>query len=186
MKTALQRWLPVFKYTVYTLLTVNIWLFLVNRDQHEAVDALGWLLLLAAFEWESRGLDRAPTGRRETSILAVLQIAGYGLAAYGWLMFWRHGDWRNLANSTLWLLLCASLAYELAVPGALAGRSWRLHNAFRIALYVGIAAVAAWWGATGYWLDLYDAILWLLCFLVIEANIFRFESAARPEDGPAA
>ncbi len=186
MKTALQRWLPVFKYAVYTLLTVNIWLFLLNRDRHEAIDSFGWLLLLAAFEWESRTLDRARTRRGETVILAVLQIAGYGLAAYGWLMFWRHDDWHSLANSTLWLLLGASLAYDLSVPGALAGRNWRIHNALRIALYVGIAAIAAWWGVTGNWLDFYDAALWLLCFLVIEANIFRFESITQPDAASAA
>lgn len=45
-------------------------------------------------------------------------------------------------------------------------------------------AVALWWAYDGLWverdahalLEFYDAVLWILCFAVIELNVFAYET----------
>ena len=82
-----------------------------------------------------------------------------------------------MANAVVWLLVCAAIAYDMYAPGVYGGGEWRLRNAVKIALYATLVLIAVWWGIHADLLDFYDASLWILCFAVVELNIFHFEDA---------
>ena len=170
------RLFNIFKLVLYALLTVNIGLFLRHGTLNEALDSLGWVLLLGVFEWETRTLDQEYRGRWEKLMIWVLQLAGYGLAINATRVYFNTGEWVDFANATLWLLVCCTIVYDVFVPGEFGSLEWKIRNAFKIFLYVAILAIAVYWGITSDWLDFYDASLWILCFFMIELNIFKHET----------
>lgn len=180
------RHFRLFKYSVYALLTFNILLFLIHGTAHEALDSLGWVILLATFEYESTSLDEVYASQTEKWTLFAFQCLGYGLASYATLQYFLSGQWLDLLNAVTWLAVCAVLAYDVYSPGDYAGAEWKIRNAIKGALYTILVGVALWWGWEGLQeeasftglLDFYDASLWIACFAVIELNVFDYE---RPE-----
>lgn len=174
----------VFKYAVYALLACNVLLFQVFETSRAALDGFAWLILLAAFEYETTALHEDYVSAVEKYGLWTAQIAGYALAVVAAWLYLRAAEWPSLVNSLAWLMICAVLAYDVHVPGAYGGLEWIVRNALKLALYGTVGAVALWFGwqgflATGDWvglLDFYDAGLWILCFVLIETNILIHES----------
>ncbi len=115
----------------------------------------------------------------------AVQTIGYGITLKVTITYGVTHDWLDLANSMLWLLVCASIAYDIYAPGDYGGAEWRARNAVKMALYMALVAIAVTWGVEGAWLDFYDAALWILCFSVVELNIFEFEEAVAPEPSSA-
>ena len=177
----------MFKYSVYALLTFNILLFMIHGTAYEALDSLGWVLLLATFEYESTSLDEVYASQKEKWGIFAVQCVGYGLAIYATWQYFAAGDWVDLLNAVTWLLVCAVLAYDVYSPGEYGGTEWKIRNAIKIGLYSILAGVALWWGYEGIQdeaglvglLDFYDAALWIACFAVIELNVFDYE---RPDE----
>lgn len=177
----------MFKYSVYALLTFNILLFMIHGTAYEALDSLGWVLLLATFEYESTSLDEVYASPKEKWGIFAVQCVGYGLAVYATWQYFAAGDWVDLLNAVTWLLVCAVLAYDVYSPGEYRGTEWKVRNAIKISLYSVLVGVALWWGYEGMQdgaglvglLDFYDAALWIACFAVIELNVFDYE---RPEE----
>ncbi len=58
----------VFKWSVYGLLALNLGLFLLFETLVEALDSLGWLVLLGVLERESSTLGK-PRSAREKAVL---------------------------------------------------------------------------------------------------------------------
>lgn len=172
------RGFAVFKSCVYSLLIIDAALLYAFGNWREVVEQSGWLLILGAFEWESRGLGRAANGRKHR-IPLVLEICGYALASFSWAAYAQAAEWQNFANASLWLLIAAALAYDLHVSGDYGSIAWRLRNLGKTALYIGVAGIAFDWGLDGAWLDFWDATLWLTCFFVIELKVFDFENRSR-------
>ena len=172
-----------FKYSVYALLTFNILLFLIHGTAHEALDSLGWVILLGTFEYESTSLDEVYASAVEKWTLFAFQCIGYGLAIYATTQYFVEGEWVDLLNSVTWLAVCAVLAYDVYSPGDYHGWEWKLRNTVKGALYAILVGVAVWWGWEGLQedsslvglLDFYDAALWIACFAVIELNVFDYE-----------
>ncbi|MCA3573010.1 MAG: hypothetical protein IOC86_03775 [Aestuariivirga sp.] len=181
----------MFKYSVYALLTFNILLFMIHGTAYEALDSLGWVLLLATFEYESTSLDEVYASQKEKWGIFAVQCVGYCLALYATYQYFAAGDWVDLLNAVTWLLVCAVLAYDVYFPGDYGGAEWKVRNAIKIGLYSILVGVALWWGYEGMQdgaglvglLDFYDAALWIACFAVIELNVFDYE---RPEEPVAA
>lgn len=178
------RGFAAFKAIVYTLLIVDAALLYLYGNWREVVEQSGWLLILAAFEWESgrgllaRDVTRGSDGRKHR-FASILELAGYALAVFSWGAYGLAAEWQNFGNATLWLLIAAALAYDLHVPGRYGGGEWRLRNIGKSALYLGVAGIALSWGLDGAWLDFWDAMIWLTCFFVIELKIFDFEDRRR-------
>lgn len=180
-----------FKYSVYSLLTFNIVLFLIHGTAHEALDSFGWVILLGTFEYESTSLDEVYASPTEKWLLFAFQCLGYGLAIYATAQYYSEGDWVDLLNSVTWLAVCAFLAYDVYAPGDYQGLQWKVRNALKSALYAILVGVALWWGWEGMQnesslvglLDFYDAALWIACFAVIELNVFDYERPEAPEVG---
>ncbi len=169
------RLFRAFKYTLYALLTFNIYLFLRHETLTEALDSLGWVILLAAFEYESSALHEEYSSAWEKYGILGAQLIGYGIALHVTVDYALNGEWLDLANGVVWLLVCAAIAYDMYAPGEYGGWEWRVRNAIKIALYSALGLIAVWWGIQGAILDFYDAMLWILCFAVVELNIFHFE-----------
>ncbi|MCA3555405.1 hypothetical protein [Aestuariivirga sp.] len=180
----------LFKFTVYALLTFNILLFFIHGTLHEAIDSLGWVILLATFEYESTSLEEVYSSHFEKWALFAVQCLGYGLAMFATWRYIGEGEWVDVLNSVTWLLVCAVLAYDVYSPGDYDGFEWKVRNGIKTLLYTILVAVAVWWGYEGLQheaglvglLDFYDAALWIACFAVIELNVFDFE---RPEETTA-
>lgn len=183
----------IFKYSVYALLTFNILLFFIHGTLHEAVDSLGWVILLGTFEYESTSLDEVYASATEKWTLFAFQCIGYGLAIFATWRYFDEGEWVDLLNSVTWLAVCAVLAYDVYSPGDYGGAEWKVRNAIKAGLYAILVGVAVWWGYEGMQsesgltglLDFYDAALWIACFAVIELNVFDYEKPEEPVAGAA-
>lgn len=173
-----------FKWSVYALLLFNVYLYLVHNTVFEALDSVGWLLLLAIFEWESTSLEQAYSGAWERLAIWGVQLLAYALVLNAWWQYWSEGMWLDFANASLWLLVCATILYDMYVPGAFGSVEWRARNAVKVVLYASLCAIAVWWGIEGDVLNFYDAFLWIVCFFVVELNIFAHESGDAAEAAP--
>ena len=121
----------LFKYSVYALLTFNILLFLLHGTAHEALDSLGWVILLATFEYESTSLTRSMPRSWKSGGLFAFQCLGYGLAIYATSQYIMNHEWVDVLNAVTWLLVCAVLAYDVYVPGTMGARNGKSATASR-------------------------------------------------------
>jgi hypothetical protein len=174
----------VFKWSVYGLLALNLGLFLLFETLVEALDSLGWLVLLGVFEWESTTLGR-PRSAGETAALWGAQAVGYAIVVLAWAGYAREGMWLDFANASLWLGVVLALAFDVRFPPGDAAhlRAHRARQAARGVLYAGLFGLALWWTTAGELLNGFDAALWLLCFFAVEGNILRHGNAEAAPHG---
>jgi hypothetical protein len=163
------------KYAIFTLLAINMVLFMAGKPLNEGLDSFGWLLFLGVFEYESGSLDQKYAGPWEKYALLAVQVVGYAIAVKVTITYALTEDWLDFVNSSVWLIVCVSIGYDMYAPGEYGGAEWRVRNIIKIMLYVTLAAIAISWGVEGDWLAFYDASLWILCFAIVELNIFTFE-----------
>ena len=175
-----QRTFTAAKYTIFSALIIDLLIYAVTEPLNDALDSFGWLLLLGAFQYEASSLRQDYLGAWEKWLLGAVQTVGYGIAIKTTVTYGLNHEWLDLANATLWLLVCASLAYDIYMPGDFDGAEWRIRNGVKMTLYMGLVACAVTWGVEAEWLDCLDATLWLLCFGLIELNIFEFEEEETP------
>ncbi len=173
-----------FKWSVYGLLALNFGLFLLFETLIEALDSLGWLVLLGVLERETGTLGR-PRSARETAALWIAQGVGYAVVVLAWAGYAREGMWLDFANASLWLGVVLILAVDVRSPpdGAAHLRAHRARQAVRGVLYAGLIALALWWTTAGELLNGFDAALWLLCFFAVEGNILRHGNAEAAPHG---
>jgi hypothetical protein len=178
-----QRAAVVFKYTVYSLLILNVWLLLRAEAQdilpYKALDQLGWLLILGVFEWETRAPAR--TGGRPNLLgwPIGLELLGYGFALFALFNYSRDGLWVDVGNGLVWLAISAMIWLDILRPVAAAARAHRRRSRVKLLLYAATFLCAVLWGLAGAALDFYDAILWILCFFAIEMNLLRIDPPVR-------
>lgn len=175
--------LQLFRWTVFTLLGINVLLFFSAETFVEGLDSLAWLALLLLFELEARLVEQQPLhdgghpllrGARGIAYLAISWcVIGYTLPGY----VIAHG-WLDALNAWTWVAIVLLLELDLRqVPAGDRGR--RLRNAVKFPLYAALLGYALSWGLGGSWLDFYDALLWILCFFTIELQLFG-SAAPRP------
>ena len=171
-------WFRVFKWSVYGLLALNLGLFLLFETPVEALDSLGWLVLLGVLERETGTLGE-PRSARETAALWAAQGGAYIIVVLAWAGYAREGMWPDFANASLWLGVVLALAFDVRFPPGAAAhlRAHRARQAARGVLYAGLTALALWWTTAGEPLNGFDAALWLLCFFAVEGNILKYENA---------
>ena len=105
----------VFKWSVYGLLALNLGLFLFFGTLVEALDSLGWLVLLGVLERETSALGR-PRSARETAALWAAQGVAYAIVVLAWAGYAREGMWPDFANASLWLGVVLALAFDVRSP----------------------------------------------------------------------
>jgi hypothetical protein len=182
-----QRAALVFKYTVYTLLVVNVWVLVraAGADEfvpYKAVDQIGWLLILGVFEWETR--QSSDGGRRLLGWPIAVELIGYGCALFALANYWVAANWLDVGNSIVWLAISATIWLDILHPAAAETPAQRRRGGVKLLLYAATLVCAVLWGIAGAVLDFYDAALWILCFFAIEMNLLRFVGPVRQAAAP--
>lgn len=176
--TAAPAWFRAFKALVYAALLANVGVFMWDsRDllAPKAIDQIGWVLILAVFEWETRRLAPGGALTRISPPALLVELAGYGCALYALTHYLAIRDPVEVANASAWLAISALIWLDLFRPD---GARSLLRVSLRWGLYAITLACAVFWGVTGAWLDFWDAAIWIICFFVIEINIFGFDVAS--------
>lgn len=177
------RLFPWLKWTIYTLLSLNVYLFIVEQTLIEGIDSLAWIVLLLLLDWETSRIECQVLPRWERWLLHGLRLAASALIVWA---AWQYSTSDYIAaygrldqlNAWLWLAVVLALEYEVRWPGYRYHWEWLLRNAIKVILYGGLLIIATLWGLSdepGALFDFYDAMLWILCFFTIELNVFRFE-----------
>ncbi|MBU8976832.1 hypothetical protein JI752_011825 [Lysobacter sp. MMG2] len=178
-----RRGFVVFKWTIYALLALDVALYARYGRLTELIDTAAWLVLLLLFEWETGGW-RLPARwvpalhgvRLLASAAVVVAVAGYALERV----------WLDFFNEMTWLGVVALLELEVRLPPN-AMRLHRLRRMAAAALYLALVGFLLTWAVMGFgdddpraaWLDTWDALLWLVAFVVIELNVFGADTDRR-------
>jgi hypothetical protein len=91
--------------------------------------------------------------------------------------------WIDVINATTWLLIVMLLQADiiLQLRGLLNKQIMRVSGIFKAILYSTLFIMAIFWGVYGTFTDFWDAVLWLLGFLIIELNIFNWNQEVEEE-----
>lgn len=84
-----------------------------------------------------------------------------------------HGhEWLEVINFLFWLALIALLELEVRLPDKVA--NYRLSYWWAtVIVFIGLIGVVIAWAWQSAWLDVYDAIVWIIAFGLIEVDINR-------------
>jgi hypothetical protein len=165
----------ILKCAIYALLTINLYFFFIHASLHDVLDGLGWLILLGVFEFETGDPSDDYATRWQGWLVFLAHCVAYSFILFALVSYFLDRDWLSSANSTLWLLVVLSLAYDVYAPGLYGSREWQIRNVIKFLLYLGLSGIALWWGIEGETLDFYDAGLWIVCFMVVELNVFSVD-----------
>lgn len=183
-KPRVHRGFVVFKWLVYAILAVDVVLYARFGRATELLDTAAWFVLLLLFEWETGGWRLESRwrallhGARGLACVAIAAaVAGYAF----------EGEWLDFANESVWLGVIALLELEVRLPPS-AVRLHRLRRGLAGVLYLALVGFLLTWSAmalheadaSAALLDAWDALWWLVAFLVIELNVFGF--AAQPRN----
>lgn len=174
------KYFPYFKWSVYSLLAVNIVLFFMHETVAEGIDSLAWVTLLMLFEYETSQMDKPYVSNLEKYSIHAGRLLSYTFilyAAYEYSTpeFIAEEGYVDLYNAITWLAVVAALEYDVYAPGYYGRAEWAIRNTFKVLLYAALIVYAIMWGFEGKLLDFYDAFLWIVCFFCIELNVFKFE-----------
>jgi hypothetical protein len=169
-----------FKCVVYGLLIINSYHFFYGKETLTSfIDQLAWLTLLGTMEYESTTLDKDYSSVWEKRIVWSVTAAAYAFIIFAWTNYIAEREWLNVVNATAWLLICAVLLWNIYGPGDPEERDPPIVKRAKLGLYMVVGACALVWTIQGEKpLDAWDAWLWIVCFLVIELNVFGFQKAA--------
>ena len=179
-----RRGFVVFKWIIYALLAGDVVLYSLYGRLTELIDTAAWLVLLMLFEWETGGwplrarwIPALHGVRLLASVAVVVAVVGYALERV----------WLDFFNEATWLGVIALLELEIRLPPG-AVRLHRMRRAIAVVLYVALVGFMLNWAVMGLgeenpqaaWLDTWDALLWLVAFVVIELNVFGVRDAGKP------
>ena len=91
--------------------------------------------------------------------------------------------WVDVINSITWVGVVVILEVDvwLQLRGRFEGKVITLSNLVKGVFYSVLFAAAAYWGVLGDFLDFWDAFMWLVAFVFIEMNLFRWQAETRSE-----
>ncbi len=86
--------------------------------------------------------------------------------------------WVDVINSFTWIAVVVILEVDvwLQIQGRFHGRVVTASTVIKALLYAILFAAAAYWGMLGDFLDFWDAFMWLVAFVFIEMNLFRWQA----------
>lgn len=161
----------VLKVTLLLLLTLNAVHYAISDEPGTALDSVAWLGLLVLFELEA-GWRACLQRRHALSMVLVWRYLAFALIAAAAWQYWLARDWLDLGNAVLWLGVVVMLEAQLRWP-ALNARRRGVALGVLAALYGGLLVFVALWAVEGDWFGVYDAVLWLLAFAVLERDVLR-------------
>lgn len=158
------RWI---KTALFALLVLNAVVYVGSGTFSEGLDSVAWLVLLALFELET-GTEVAP--RRWAAVIHGARLVAAMAIPTAAIGYFLGREWLDAINSALWIIVVVVLELQVRFPAAGAvHRAWG--GAVLAALYLGLGVTAAAWLWRAEWFAAYDALLWLLAFVMIEINV---------------
>jgi len=90
----------------------------------------------------------------------------------------------DVLNSAAWLLVVLVLEFDvwLQLKHKLKGGLYLANKIVKFFAYTLLLLAAIYWGYTGQFLDFWDAFLWIVAFLFIEMNLFKWHEETEEED----
>lgn len=90
----------------------------------------------------------------------------------------------DVLNSAAWLLVVLVLEVDvwLQLKHKLKGGIFLVNKIIKFTAYTLLLLAAIYWGYTGQFLDFWDAFLWIVAFLFIEMNLFKWQEETEEED----
>lgn len=166
----------IFKWSVYFLLAGNVFWYFLESKIVESLDTFSWVVVIALYEWETTRMDEEYANKLEMYGITFFRILAYIVIVYCDYEYYMQGKWLDFANATTWLVVCATLEYDVYFPGNYGSAEWKIRNYLKISLYGALFLYCMLWLTIGDDpLDFFDSFLWLLAFIVIELNIFGYE-----------
>lgn len=171
-----------FKIAVYSALAVvAVIILFTDATIASFIDSVGWLTLLGVMEHETRRHHRPMVSRREIAAVSAASVLAYGIIIYAWWRYFVEGQWLEFVNATAWLGVVIVLIWQIYAPERL---GHGMIERAKAPLYTVITGCALFWTFGDHpVIEAVDAWLWLLCFAVIELNVFGFDEA-RPRGAP--
>ena len=172
----------LFKATVYAaLVAVTVVLFFTDATLSSFIDSLGWLMLLAVMEHESHRHRRPMVHRWEKAAVSGASVLAYAIILTAWWRYFEDGSWLRFVNATAWIGVVLVLLWQFYGPErAMHGVADRV----KLGLYAVLVGCALLWTFGDFpTVEAVDAWLWLLCFWVIELNVFGLDEARPARSG---
>ncbi len=90
----------------------------------------------------------------------------------------------DVINSLAWLLVVFILEVEVLLQlwNKLGQRLVRVFQVSKVVVYGTLFGAAVYWWMAGDFLDFWDAFLWLIAFVFIEMNIFKWQAEVQEEE----
>ena len=139
-----------------------------DRPWTKGLDSLAWFALLMLFALETanrRWLEKIHV-RGLVHLLRFGAVVAIVVSAYGYV---QQQQWLDAANMALWILVVILLECELRFAQWVATHR-RLFTSSACVLYGAIAMLVPMWALRGEWFDAYDAVLWLIAFVLIASK----------------
>jgi hypothetical protein len=171
---------PCFKWTVYGFLGINVLVFLTQQTLLERTETLAWVFLLLLFDWETKQRETPYRSHWEQWLINGGRILAYGLVlhsamGYGSAAHIAEYGALDLWNAQVWIAVLLLLECDVHAPGEYTPGEWHLRNSLKVLLYGALIVLALLPGLNGEWLHSYYALLWILCFFVIEINVLQID-----------
>lgn len=159
---------PAFKFVILGLLIVNAIIYALVDTITSTIDAITWLILLIIYEMETH-TNGLPLPEKTLTMMRSVLI---GLIVLVFFSYLRDKEWLDVINASLWFALIAIMETEVRWPSVVM-RNSHLFWLMTISVFSGLIGMAAVWLWQHNWLDAYDAILWIIAFGSIEADIMQ-------------
>ena len=154
-----------FKLIVVGLIAINVVIYAVVNNFIGALDSLTWLILLVLYE-----LDANFSGLMAEKKLHRIRTFLIMVIALVFFVYVHSHEWLEVINFLFWLALIALLELEVRLPDKVA--NYRLSYWWAtVIVFIGLIGVVIAWAWQSAWLDVYDAIVWIIAFGLIEVDI---------------
>jgi hypothetical protein len=170
------RAVHLLQYGLYVLLAINTAWFLLVAPWTKGLDSLAWFALLMLFALETanrRWLEKIHV-RGLVHLLRFGAVVAIVVSAYGYV---QQQQWLDAANMALWILVVILLECELRFAQWIVTHR-RLFTGSACVLYGAIAMLVPMWALRGEWFDAYDAVLWLIAFVLIEMDALKLGTSS--------
>jgi hypothetical protein len=170
-----------YKIIVYTLLVINILVYLIPFYGFEnGIDSIGWLLLLIILEWETSQMNLPYMHTCEKFLILSASILSYIAIIYTALMYSSASyiaiyHCTDMLNAWTWLLIVIILECEIYLSEYCSKSLLYSIVAIKYILYTFLFIYIFMYYVYAdtfaeKLLDVWDAALWILCFFSIEIN----------------
>lgn len=161
--------------SLYGLLAINTAWFLIVAPWTKGLDSLAWFTLLMLFAFETANPRRLEKfhARGLVHLLRLAAVAAIVASAHGYV---QQQEWLDATNMALWILVVILLECELRFARWVLTHRL-LFTSGACVLYGAIAMLIPLWALRGEWFDAYDAVLWLIAFVLIEMDALKLSAS---------